>query len=167
MDGIDGLDGVDSPDNSANSIVKRLIPLVEPKVYKVSCGTGTGSAFGITINISKEATDKGYKGALLTNYHVVKSCLAQSVSVTQNGRNLGGYVWTWDSKNDLALIYTIGTVETMRAATKKPVRGDFVMSFGNPFGLEGSVSAGIISNIDADSVITDAAIDPGIVVARL
>ena len=35
------------------------------------------------------------------------------------------------------------------------------MAFGNPYGLEGTVTSGIVSNIDADTIVTDAAIDPG------
>ena len=35
------------------------------------------------------------------------------------------------------------------------------MAFGAPYGLEGSVSVGIVSNLDSDSVVTDAAIDSG------
>jgi S1-C subfamily serine protease len=98
---------------------------------------------------------------LVTNYHVVKNCLGTNVSVTQNGRNLGGYTWAWDYDNDLALIHTVGKVETLSPAQTKPSRGDFVVAFGNPFGLEGSVSSGIVSNSDDDTVVTDAAIDPG------
>jgi S1-C subfamily serine protease len=74
---------------------------------------------------------------------------------------LGGFVWNWDFDNDLAIIHTIGEVETLEAAQTKPQRGDFVVAFGNPYGLEGTVTAGIVSNIDDDTIITDAAIDPG------
>lgn len=159
--GYDGADGADAVSNSPNDLVKRLISRVEPAVYKIKCNSTTGSGFGIQVALSKEATDKGYKGSIITNYHVVKGCAGNSVEVTQNGRNLGGSVWALDDQNDTALIMTIGAVTTLQAATTKPTRGDFVMSFGNPFGVEGSVSVGIVSNIDSDSIITDAAIDPG------
>jgi S1-C subfamily serine protease len=131
------------------------------KIYKINCGTSVGSGFGVDVSLSAAATAKGYVGAILTNYHVVKNCLATNVGVTQNGRNLGGYTWDWDTVNDLALILTIGKVETLQPALTKPVRGDIVVAFGSPYGLEGSVSLGIVSNLDADTVITDAAIDPG------
>ena len=159
--GADGAQGPAGADGSPSALVKRLITLVEPAVYKVECGSSTGSAFGVNVTMNKSESDKGYKGSLLTNYHVVKNCLSASVQVTQSGRNLGGQVYTWDVKNDLAFIHTIGEVNILKAAEVKPQRGDFVMSIGNPYGVEGTVSTGIVSNIDADSVITDAAIDSG------
>jgi S1-C subfamily serine protease len=146
---------------SSRALIDSLAITVDKAVYKITCGEFFGSGFGIEINLSAEAKSKGYEGTIVTNHHVVKDCLAKSVSVTQNNRNLGGYVWTWDINNDLALIHTIGKVSTLSPALKKPVRGDAVVAFGNPFGLEGSVSAGIVSNFDPDSVVTDAAIDSG------
>jgi len=35
------------------------------------------------------------------------------------------------------------------------------MTLGSPFGLEGSISTGIVSNLDDDTILTDAAVDPG------
>jgi len=63
--------------------------------------------------------------------------------------------------SDLALIHTVGEVVPLSVATTKPERGDFVLAIGSPYGLEGSVSAGIVSNLDEDTVVTDAAIDTG------
>lgn len=161
LDGFDGRDGRDGTDGSPSALIKKLIPIVEPAVYKIQCGNFSGSGFGIQVTLNKSAADEGYKGSIVTNHHVVKNCLGASVQVTQNGRNLGGKVFNWDIKNDLALVVTLGSVATLKPAIAEPKRGDFVMSFGNPYGLEGSVSAGIVSNIDKDSVITDAAIDEG------
>lgn len=151
-----GADGMNS-----KSLIDSLIKIVEPATYMVECGTSYGSAFGIDVNLSSDAKAKGYVGTVVTNYHVIKNCVGGSVKVTQNKRNLGGYVWASDSKNDVALIMTLGVVNTLTPSTTKPVRGETVVAFGNPYGLEGSVSIGIISNLDEDSVITDAAIDSG------
>jgi S1-C subfamily serine protease len=130
-------------------------------MYKIKCDNSTGSGFGFNLTMGESAKAKGYKGAILTNYHVVSDCVGENVEVTQNGRNLGGNVWAADFDNDLALILTIGEVVGLTPAPNKPEQGDFVVAFGAPYGLEGSVSSGIVSNIDADTVITDAAIDPG------
>jgi len=151
-----GADGV-----STKALIDSLGKIVDKAVYKIECGKFFGSGFGIDINISADSKSKGYKGAIVTNHHVVEDCLGKSVSVSQNNRNLGGYVYTWDIENDLALIYTIGAVSVLSPAITKPARGDTVVAFGNPYGLEGSVSVGIVSNFDADSVVTDAAIDSG------
>lgn len=176
LDGIDGrpgLTGATGPTGpqgpkgdpgtslSITTLVKSIIPKVEPSVYKIQCGTFVGSGFGIQISLSADATAQGFKGTVITNHHVVRNCLGQPVTVTQNLRNLGGKVWNWDISNDLALIHTIGDVVPLRVATTKPERGDFVLALGSPYGLEGSVSAGIVSNLDADTVVTDAAIDTG------
>ena len=81
--------------------------------------------------------------------------------MTQNARNLGGNVVNWDTKNDVALVFTLGAITTLSPSPTKPSRGDTVVAFGAPYGLEGSVSIGIVSNLDADSVVTDAAVDSG------
>ena len=164
-DGVNGTDGANGSNGTnatdVSTKVKNLISKVEPAIYKVTCGSVTGTAFGIVVNLSQAARDKGYTAAVVTNFHVAKNCESANIQVTQNGRNLGGFVWAWDSVNDLALIFTIGSVNTLSPAQTKPTQGDFVVAFGNPFGLEGSVSAGIVSNLDDDTVVTDAAIDPG------
>jgi S1-C subfamily serine protease len=151
-----GADGTNS-----KALIDALGKIVDPAVYLITCGTSIGSGFGIDITLDSAAKAKGYVGVIATNYHVVKNCLGTSVSVTQNNRNLGGNTYNWDIKNDVALVYTIGSVTTLNPATTKPSRGDTVVAFGAPYGLEGSVSIGIVSNLDSDSVITDAAIDSG------
>jgi S1-C subfamily serine protease len=161
INGLNGKDGSNGGGVSPSTLIKSLIDLVEPTIYKISCGDSVGTGFGINISISAEAEAKGYNGSLITNVHVVEDCLDENVTVTQNGRNLGGFVWNWDFDNDLAIVHTIGEVETLEAAQTKPERGDFVVAFGNPYGLEGTVTSGIVSNIDDDTIITDAAIDPG------
>ena len=161
INGLNGKDGKDGGGVSPSALIKSLIDLVEPTIYKISCGDSVGTGFGIDLNISSEAKAKGYTGSLITNLHVVEDCVDENVTVTQKGRNLGGFVWNWDYDNDLAIVHTIGEVETLEAAQTKPERGDFVVAFGNPYGLEGTVTSGIVSNIDDDTVITDAAIDPG------
>ncbi len=146
---------------NTKALIDSLGKIVDPALYLITCGTSIGSGFGILVTLSADSKAKGYLGVVATNYHVVKNCLGTSISVTQNNRNLGGIVRNWDSINDVALIYTIGTVSTLAPAQTKPSRGDTVVAFGNPYGLEGSVSIGIVSNIDSDSVVTDAAVDSG------
>jgi len=140
---------------------KEVLRNSEQYVYQVSCNGSLGSAFGISIKLGTEDTNKGYVGALITNHHVVEYCLGRDVKVSQNGRNLGGHVSDWDSENDLALILTIGEVKGIAVATSAPERGDLVVALGSPYGLEGSISTGIVSNLYGDFITTDAAVDPG------
>jgi S1-C subfamily serine protease len=141
--------------------VKQILAKSEAFVYQVECAGSLGSAWGIALNFRPDDTAVGYKGAVITNYHVVSSCLGLNVRVSQNGRTLGGKVVNWDSVNDLALIYTVGATNPLPISSVSPSRGDFAMAMGSPYGLEGSISSGIVSNLNGDFVITDAAIDPG------
>ena len=152
---------VDGIDTEPTSLAKKILAKSEKYIYQVTCGGFQGSAFGVSIKFTADDTAKGYAGALITNHHVVENCLASTVKVTQNGRNLGGYVAGWDRENDLALIKTIGTTEYLPIAKQAPSRGDFVVALGSPYGLEGSISTGVVSNLYGDFVTTDAAVDPG------
>jgi S1-C subfamily serine protease len=145
------------------SLVKKLLPKSEKAVYQVTCGDSVGSGFGIDVKVHPDAKAAGYSGSVITNHHVIEDCTKKgaTVKVSQNGRNLGGDVWRWDIKNDLALLHTLGEVNFLKIAATKPKRGDFAMALGSPYGLEGSVSTGIISNLDDETLLTDAAVDPG------
>lgn len=110
-------------------------------------------------------------GLIVTNNHVIEGAKEIFVAL-HNGRRLKAVVVGRDAKTDLALL---------RVQPKKPLTalsfgnsdgakaGDWVLAIGNPFGLGGSVSAGIISarnrQLDAeiydDFIQTDAAINRG------
>jgi S1-C subfamily serine protease len=147
---------------TTDQFVHRVLGLVEPAMYQVDCTTLVGTAFGIDVTLSDSAKAQGYVGAVITNYHVVSSCLTSTgLTVTQNKRNLGARLWSVDTTNDLALILTTSPVTTLSPRLTAPQRGERVLAVGSPYGLEGSVTLGIISQLDADTVITDAAVDPG------
>ena len=99
-------------------------------------GMGVGSGFIISAD-----------GYAVTNNHVVKD--ADEVSVTmKDGTEYKAEVIGTDEKTDLALIKIKGEGKTFDyvAFTKdEPRVGDWVMAVGNPFGLGGSVTTGIIS----------------------
>src|SRR5205823_12771494 len=92
-------------------------------------------------------------------------------AVRPEGRTLDAKIIGMDSESDLALLkvdaanlphLSLGNSDTLR-------QGQLVMAFGNPLGLEGSVSLGIISStarqIKPDDAMiyiqTDAPINPG------
>ena len=110
-------------------------------------------------------------GVIVTNNHVVGG--ARQVTVTlADGRDLPARVIGTDARTDLAVL-------KVEAGAPLPVVGfaadsdgrvgDWVMAMGNPFGLGGTVTAGIISargrQIGAgpydDFIQTDASINPG------
>jgi serine protease Do len=97
--------------------------------------TGEGSGFFISAD-----------GYAVTNYHVVDH--AKSVQVTtDDGTIYTAKVIGTDQKTDLALIKVDGKNDFpfVKFADHSPRVGDWVVAVGNPFGLGGSVTAGIVS----------------------
>jgi serine protease Do len=88
-------------------------------------------------------SDDGY---LVTNNHVVENA-AQVQVVMDDGRTLDAKVIGTDPKTDLALVKVDGGKDFpyVRLATQKARVGDWVLAVGNPFGLGGTVTAGIVS----------------------
>ncbi|HEV3257625.1 MAG TPA: trypsin-like peptidase domain-containing protein, partial [Gemmataceae bacterium] len=111
------------------------------------------------------------KGVILTNNHVVDGASEVEVHF-KDGRTLVSKDIKTDSKTDLAIVRVeaqaalpyleLGDSDAMEI-------GDRVLAVGAPFGLDGSVTAGIISakgrslhmNMYEDFLQTDAAINPG------
>jgi serine protease Do len=97
--------------------------------------TGEGSGFFISPD-----------GYAVTNYHVVDH--ARSVQVTaDDGTIYTAKVVGSDQKTDLALIKVDGKkdFQYVTFADQPPRIGDWVVAVGNPFGLGGTVTAGIVS----------------------
>jgi serine protease Do len=89
----------------------------------------------------------GAEGKIVTNFHVVKG--AKEVTVlTSDGSEYRARVVGSDEKTDIALVQiedkgiTFPTVSFARTDIRV---GDWVLAVGNPFGLGGSVTAGIVS----------------------
>jgi serine protease Do len=84
-------------------------------------------------------------GYAVTNNHVVAN--AKTVQVTMDdGRTLPAKVVGADERTDLALIKVEGhDFPYVKFADHEPRIGDWVMAVGNPFGLGGTVTAGIVS----------------------
>jgi serine protease Do len=85
-------------------------------------------------------------GYAVTNNHVVQN--ADEVSVRlKDGTELKAEVIGTDPKTDLALIKIKSDkpLATVKFSEEEPRVGDWVMAVGNPFGLGGSVTTGIIS----------------------
>ncbi|MGH6842520.1 MAG: Do family serine endopeptidase, partial [Methylocella sp.] len=85
-------------------------------------------------------------GYVVTNNHVVEN--ATDVSVTlDNGKTVPATIVGTDKKTDLALLKVKegGAYQYAEFAKTAPRVGDWVIAVGNPFGLGGTVTAGIIS----------------------
>jgi S1-C subfamily serine protease len=111
-------------------------------------------------------------GVVLTNAHVVEG--ASEVTVTlPDGRSFNGKVLGGDRFTDVAVVKVVATglpVAPLGDSGKlRP--GEWAIAIGNPFGLDNTVTAGIISAIQRTNAVgegqrvpyiqTDAAVNPG------
>jgi serine protease Do len=103
-----------------------------PKGHEVITGQGSG------FFISRD-------GYAVTNNHVVQN--AEKVQVTtDDGKTYSAKVIGTDPRTDLALIKVDGdNFPFVKLAENSPRVGDWVLAVGNPFGLGGTVTAGIVS----------------------
>ncbi|CAM3819775.1 HtrA protease/chaperone protein OS=Castellaniella defragrans (strain DSM / CCUG 39792 / 65Phen)OX=1437824 GN=BN940_05451 PE=3 SV=1 [Castellaniella denitrificans] len=118
---------------------------------------GIGSGFVISAD-----------GYILTNNHVVDNSNGIFVTMT-NGKEYKAKVIGTDARTDIALI-------KIDASGLKPIpigdsdklrKGQWVLAIGSPFGLDSTVTAGIVSAINRDTgdylpfIQTDVAVNPG------
>jgi serine protease Do len=85
-------------------------------------------------------------GYIVTNHHVVDKAVKVEI-VTDTGATLEAKVIGGDAKTDLALLKVDGRADFpfVELADGKPRVGEWVVAMGNPFGLGGTVTAGIVS----------------------
>jgi len=155
---------------------------VLPSVVNINVTTGNGGDTGSGVVLRSD-------GYILTNNHVVAAAVggAGSVAVTFNdGTTASAKIVGADAEDDLAVIKvaksgltpaTLGSVAALKV-------GDPVVALGSPLGLQGTVTAGIVSALNRpvatgdaqqsnpfggstgattvlDAIQTDAAINPG------
>jgi S1-C subfamily serine protease len=128
-------------------------------------GTATGSGFVV---------DKD--GTIVTNAHVVDGASKVTVSLEEGGDAIDAKVLGVDNDSDVAVLKIDPNGKDLTVLplgnSSKLVVGDPVVAIGNPFGLQRTVTTGIVSalqrQVDApsgfpisDVIQTDAAINPG------
>uniref|UniRef100_UPI0035B56D45 DegQ family serine endoprotease n=1 Tax=Natronospira proteinivora TaxID=1807133 RepID=UPI0035B56D45 len=111
-------------------------------------------------------------GIILTNHHVIKNADEISVQLQDNRRYEAEVVGS-DEQTDVAVIrIDAENLKQITLADSDEIRvGDFVVAIGNPFGLDHTVTSGIVSGLGRalqgsgqrieDFIQTDAAINPG------
>jgi len=141
-----GFDALPSPRNAPGTpgtpmdrFFRRMLPDGIPNELRRAPGrnlvTGQGSGFFISAD-----------GYAVTNNHVVDK--AETVEVaTDDGKTYSAKVIGTDPRTDVALIKVDGRNDFpyVKFAEKSPRIGDWVLAVGNPFGLGGTVTAGIVS----------------------
>ena len=125
------------------------------------------------------ATGSGFlidgDGHILTNAHVVQGAQRVDVQFSEDGESQRAEVVGADPSSDLALLHvddTQGATPLPLGDSSKAEVGDPVVAIGNPFGLDRTVTSGIVSALQrqiqapngfsiSDVIQTDAAINPG------
>ncbi len=161
----------DAEEQNNIAIYKKVLPSVvnitsTTLVFNFFYGTvpqqGQGSGFIL---------DKA--GHILTNFHVVEGANRGIEVMLSNKRRYPARVVGTDKVHDLALLQIdASTLQPVTLADSSQLNvGQKVYAIGNPFGLSGTMTRGIISSIRSirnqdgapieDAIQTDAAINPG------
>ncbi|HEX3314987.1 MAG TPA: trypsin-like peptidase domain-containing protein [Gemmataceae bacterium] len=145
--------------------VQSLISEQNPfnlNVQKIARGTGTGFVWD-------------EKGHIVTNYHVVKDAGQVQVTLWDHS-TWDAYQVKYDELNDLAVLWTnapAGRLKPLPIGESSKLKvGQKTFAIGNPFGLDQTLTTGIVSALDREiegdggrtvkgMIQTDAAINPG------
>ncbi|HWS37815.1 MAG TPA: trypsin-like peptidase domain-containing protein [Actinoplanes sp.] len=138
--------GVQTGNTSVTRVVDRsslaqIAAAVQDTVVSITTGSGEGS--GVVLSAD---------GYIVTNNHVVSTAQGDSVTVIfADGTKTTATIVGTDPRTDLAVIKATGVSDLKAAkfADSSQIQvGDTVLALGSPLGLEGSVTAGIISAKD-------------------
>lgn len=142
---------------------------IAPAVVNIDVSGSLQTFFG-----TREVSGKGSgviisaDGYAVTNNHVVRlpnRMVADSIQVTlSDGRQFKASVVGTDARNDIALIKIQGTNLPVAELGNSDILkvGDWVVAVGNPFGLENTVTAGIVSALNR-SITANARVPSGLI----
>ena len=170
-----------APLQPGESVIVKAVDRVGPAVVRIDVvkeiNNPLGRMFGLGPSTQRQqGQGSGFitrsNGLIFTNEHVVRG--ADKVAVTlPDGRNFNGKVLGGDPLTDVAVVKVVA--EKLPVATlgdSNMLRpGEWAIAIGNPFGLNNTVTAGIISAVGRTNAIgegqrvpyiqTDAAVNPG------
>ncbi len=163
----------DTPDTpAADGSVEQVAASVLPSVVKITVSGPQGSGSGSGAVLSED-------GEILTNNHVVEGAEGGEIAVSfHDGSTASAQVVGTDPLTDLAVIQAEGVSGLTPVAVGKSGNldvGENVVAIGSPFGLEATVTSGIVSALQRPvsvggasgtdttypAIQTDAAINPG------
>ena len=117
------------------------------------------------------------EGHVITNFHVINGANTSSIAVTlSNGKTYDARVVGYEREKDLAVLKIsapAAELQPIRVGSSQSIRvGQSVFAIGNPFGLDQTLTTGIVSALDREirsqagvpikgAIQTDAAINPG------
>ncbi|MEA2310598.1 MAG: hypothetical protein QOE28_566 [Solirubrobacteraceae bacterium] len=153
------------------SDVASIYARVSPGVVYVASRTDQGQASGSGFVV-------GTDGSIVTNDHVIQGARSVSVRFSENSDPLPAKIVGADPSTDVAVLKVdpskvAGGLKPLQLADSKGLRpGEPAVAIGSPFGLQGTVTSGIVSALNRDIqapngftisgvIQTDAAINPG------
>jgi serine protease Do len=150
---------ISSPSERSRTFVEAA-KRIKPAVVHIKVGTRGATGSGMIVSSD---------GYILTNNHVASAANELSVKLA-DGRELRARRIGVDPRTDLALIKV--AAQNLPYATlgdsSKLEQGEWVIAFGSPFGLEQTMTAGIVSatgrkfgGANDNYIQTDASINPG------
>ena len=148
----------DSKNSDPSDIMRRYFGKPEPRTYRTE---GTGTGFVVDPN-----------GYILTNHHVVEKADRIKVKLSGEGNEYQARVVGYDKETDVAVLKINAgrSLQPVQIGNSDSVEvGDWAIAIGSPFGLQATVTAGIVSATGRDVgsgqfqhfLQTDAAINPG------
>ncbi|WP_254537351.1 S1C family serine protease [Halomarina litorea] len=164
-------------DTRYQELYRSTIPSVV-SIYLAGDGRGPGGAgSGFVFRVERPdggADDVGDDGFVVTNEHVVRGSDSVDVRFSEGDWRVGDVVGV-DAYTDLAVVRVPDVPASARPlpfAASNPLPGTPVAALGNPMGLDGSISVGVVSGSNRsmytregfaipDTVQTDAPINPG------
>jgi S1-C subfamily serine protease len=150
---------------SGDEPVAEVASAVSPAVVQIQVSTGDQSGLG-------SGTIYDDEGYILTNAHVVGNSSTVQV-VLADGTSYSGEVLGTDPSSDIAVVDIDADIDlpVARLATEDVRVGQTAVALGSPFGLDQTVTAGIVSALDravdndqgvaVNMIQTDAPINPG------
>lgn len=166
---------------SLENAFEQVAETLKPAVVNISFGNAGDSLTPLNefsdhfMDQELSALGSGFmiepEGYIITNHHLVKGATEATVTFFDGQKLLARVVGT-DPKTDLALLKVEGKGDflTVKIGNSNKVKvGSWAIAIGNPFGLDHTVTVGVISGKGrsigiaplADFIQTDASINPG------
>jgi S1-C subfamily serine protease len=146
--------------NTSKAGVAPLAARMLKSVFTIKTPNGLGTGWA--------AWQSGGSTYLITANHVAQDAISfgtHQVTVAQKSASWQGTITSTDSVNDLAVIKVVGAIAPALWQTPdssiSPLPGDQLLLVGSPYGLEGTVTTGVVSRVSYDAIQTDAAANPG------
>jgi S1-C subfamily serine protease len=143
-----GVRNADGPPPSAvPSCIPDLVDLVRPAVVHIEAASRSGRWNGSGFMIHPSSTDTA-RGVVVTNAHVARGAEELIVRL-QGGYEERASTRVCDESTDLALLsIDVAAARDLPLRALDDVRvGEQVIALGSPYGMEGTVTAGIVSGV--------------------